>query len=102
MKQVFAWLLALTMLAGLSACGGSGTAEAPEAEETRTVTDVWNREVEIPGEVDSIVCLGSMAPRFAAYLDVVDMMVGAEDMTITGLCKDGATVTIFENGEWAL
>ena len=79
MKQVFAWLLALTMLAGLSACGGSGTAEAPEAEETRTVTDVWNREVEIPGEVDSIVCLGSMAPRFAAYLDVVDMMVGAEE-----------------------
>ena len=82
MKQVFAWLLALTMLAGLSACGGSGTAEAPEAEETRTVTDVWNREVEIPGEVDSIVCLGSMAPRFAAYLDVVDMMVGAEDSDI--------------------
>ena len=31
-----------------------------------------------------------------------DVMVGAEDMTITGLCKDGATVTIFENGEWAL
>ena len=31
-----------------------------------------------------------------------DVMVGAEDMTITGLCKDGRTVTIFENGEWAL
>lgn len=31
-----------------------------------------------------------------------DVMVGAEDMTITGLCRDGATVTIFENGEWAL
>ena len=31
-----------------------------------------------------------------------DMMVGAEDMTITGLTRDGQTVTIFENGEWAL
>ncbi|WP_294528626.1 aminopeptidase [uncultured Allofournierella sp.] len=31
-----------------------------------------------------------------------DVMVGAEDMTITGLTKTGETVTIFENGEWAI
>ena len=31
-----------------------------------------------------------------------DVMVGSADMTITGLCKDGRTVTIFEGGEWAL
>ena len=31
-----------------------------------------------------------------------DMMVGAEDMTITGLTRDGRTVTIFKQGEWAL
>ena len=31
-----------------------------------------------------------------------DVMVGAEDMTITGLTKSGETVTIFENGEWAI
>lgn len=30
-----------------------------------------------------------------------DVMVGAPDMTITGLTKTGETVTIFENGEWA-
>lgn len=30
-----------------------------------------------------------------------DVMVGAADMTITGLTKTGETVTIFENGEWA-
>lgn len=53
-----------------------------EAQATRIITDVWNREVEIPLKVDTIVCLGSMAPRFAAYLDVVDMMVGAEDSDI--------------------
>lgn len=30
-----------------------------------------------------------------------DVMVGAADMTITGITKDGGTVSIFENGEWA-
>ena len=58
----------------------SACAEA--SSQTRMVTDVWNRHVEIPNDVDSIICLGSMAPRFAAYLDVVDMMVGAEDVDI--------------------
>ncbi len=30
-----------------------------------------------------------------------DVMVGSADMTITGLTKQGETVLIFENGEWA-
>lgn len=30
-----------------------------------------------------------------------DIMVGAQDMKITGLTKTGETVLIFENGEWA-
>lgn len=62
----------------------SAVAFAETMPQTRVVTDVWNREVEIPYEVNSIICLGSMAPRFAAYLDVVDMMVGAEDVDING------------------
>ena len=48
------------------------------ADDARTVVDVWNREVEIPAEVDSIVAVGSMGPRMAAYLGVVDMLAGAE------------------------
>ena len=48
------------------------------ADDARTVVDVWNREVEIPAEVDSIVAVGSMGPRMAAYLGVVDMLSGAE------------------------
>ena len=46
--------------------------------ETRTITDVWGREIEIPVEVESIITLGSGAPRIAAYLDVMDMLVGSE------------------------
>lgn len=77
MKKMLAALLALAMLLAMAV---SASAEA--TPETRIVTDVWNREIEIPYEVKSIVCLGSMGPRFAAYLDVVDMMVGAEDSDI--------------------
>lgn len=77
MKKTLAALLALVMLFAMAV---SASAEA--TPETRIVTDVWNREIEIPYEVKTIVCLGSMGPRFAAYLDVVDMMVGAEDSDI--------------------
>lgn len=31
-----------------------------------------------------------------------DVMVGAEDTEITGLCRDGRTVQIFKGGEWVL
>lgn len=99
MKKIFALLLALAMVLSMAACGAkepTAATEAPKVEasaqteaapventpETRIVVDVWNREVEIPYEVESIICLGSMGPRFAAYLDVVDMMVGAEDCDI--------------------
>jgi len=85
MKKQIALLLAAAM-AGLTACGGTGEAEeGAQTSETRVVTDVWNRQVEIPEKVESIVCLGSMAPRFAAYLDVVDMMAGAEDSDLKGM-----------------
>lgn len=85
MKRQIALLLAAAM-AGLTACGGAGeAAKGAQTSETRVVTDVWNRQVEIPEKVESIVCLGSMAPRFAAYLDVVDMMAGAEDSDLKGM-----------------
>ena len=48
----------------------------------RIIRDVWNREVEIPADVGKIAAIGSMGPRMAAYLDAVDMLVGAEDSDI--------------------
>ena len=80
MKKIIALLLTWALLAALPApCLADGQPG------TRTVTDVWGRQVEIPEKVETIVCLGSMAPRFAAYLDVVDMMVGAEDSDINAM-----------------
>lgn len=29
-----------------------------------------------------------------------DVMVGSKDMKVTGICENGETVSIFENGEW--
>ena len=89
-KKITAIILALAALLSLAACGSSSAPEqsaAPAQEntaqeavpETRIVADTWGREVEIPYTVESIICLGSGAPRMAAYLDVVDMMVGVED-----------------------
>ena len=58
---------------------------APAQSETRTVFDVWGREVEIPVNVGSIVTLGSGAPRLAAYLDAMHMQVGSEQYLQQGV-----------------
>ena len=58
-----------------SSCGQQSGSDG----ETRLVADVLGREVEIPVKVESIITLGSGAPRLAAYLDVMDMLVGAEE-----------------------
>jgi len=66
----------------LSACASAAyrqevTAIVPETE-TRIVVDVWGREVDIPVNVETIITLGSGAPRLAAYLDVMHMLAGSE------------------------
>ena len=78
-----AFLSLLLSLALLASCAGGGQnssgsvsgssdiAQTPDG--TRTVTDVWGREVAVPETVTSIVCVGSGAPRIAAYLDVMDI-----------------------------
>lgn len=77
---LLAAMLCLSLFAGCADAGGEDGA-------TRTVKDTWGREVEIPEKVETIVCLGSGAPRIAAYLGVMDMLVGAEDHD-----KKGVTV----------
>lgn len=81
MKRIISMLLAAMLCLGLFAgCATTDQEDGP----SRIVKDTWGREVEIPEKVDSIVCLGSGAPRIAAYLGVMDMLVGAEDHDIKG------------------
>ncbi|MCI8600052.1 MAG: ABC transporter substrate-binding protein [Oscillospiraceae bacterium] len=69
---------AILLVSSFASCGSSPSGGSPSSG-TRVVTDVWGREVEIPAEVSSIVCLGSGAPRMAAYLEAVDMLAGVEE-----------------------
>lgn len=70
-RKTLVLLLALAVIWSFPAYGAS--------EGTRTVVDVWGRAVEIPTEVKTIICLGSGAPRIAAYLNAVGMMIGNEE-----------------------
>lgn len=79
MKKCISFLLAAILCLGLLA--GCATPE-DNGDKTRIVKDTWGREVEIPETVDAIICLGSGAPRIAAYLGVMDLLVGAEDHDI--------------------
>ena len=95
--------LAIFMALNLCGCGRNDTAadnpgkeervvaaevqtpEKPEkgdkAEEasTRTVTDMLGREVEIPTEINTIICNGSNALRMVSYLRATGLMVGVEE-----------------------
>lgn len=90
--RLLALLLAACMTAGMAACGSDGTKtenkdtdtkkEAQDTEEKdgkRTIVDSMDREVEIPAEVDSIVCLNVTSLRYTCYMQAQDLVVGVED-----------------------
>lgn len=47
---------------------------------TRTITDIWGREVEIPTEVNSIICTGCGTLRLMCYAQAQDLVVGVEEL----------------------
>ncbi len=46
---------------------------------TRIVKDAVGREVEIPKEVKSIICVGVGSLRFTSYMQATDLVVGVEE-----------------------
>ena len=73
-KKLAALALALTMILALAACGAAEAepdVTSPQGSSSAgsyTVTDIFGREVEIPGEVQSVAALGSAA-RLLCYMD---------------------------------
>lgn len=85
-------LLAVCMATGMTACGTKnsenenekqGPKQETQQEEkkdgTRTIVDSMERKVEIPEEVDSIVCLNVTSLRYTCYMQAEDLVVGVED-----------------------
>ena len=77
-NKILTLMLTLIITFSLAACGSEAGQPYGDAD-TRIVTDVWGRQVEIPVNVETIITLGSGAPRIAAYLNAMDMLVGAEE-----------------------
>lgn len=85
-------LLAVCMATGMTACGTKNSENENEKQEskqetqqeekkdgTRTIVDGMERNVEIPEEVDSIVCLNVTSLRYTCYMQAEDLVVGVED-----------------------
>ena len=70
MKRIVrAWALALMCLA---------LALPAVAEEMRVLTDAAGREVEIPAQVERVVCTGVGALRYTCYVGAQELVVGVE------------------------
>lgn len=90
--RMIGMLLAVCMVTGMTACGTKNSEKENEKQEskqetqqeekndgTRTIVDGMDREVEIPEEVDSIVCLNVTSLRYTCYMQAEDLVVGVED-----------------------
>ena len=76
MKKIIALLLVAVFCISLFAgCSTSGT----NSGDTRTIIDSKGRQVEVPKEVESIVCVGVGALRYTCYVGASDLVVGVED-----------------------
>jgi iron complex transport system substrate-binding protein len=57
----------------------TATETASAASDTRTVTDMASREVEVPTTVERVIGIGTGGLRLLSYLDATDMVVGVEN-----------------------
>lgn len=70
-------LLAVLMVLACTACGAKTNDDA--SGDVRTLTDGKNRTVEVPKQVDRVVCVGVGALRYSCYVGAADRAVGVED-----------------------
>ena len=76
MKKLISLILIVCVV--LAAFAGCASDSGPR-EASRMITDSLGRQVEIPEEVESIVCVGVGALRYSCYVGAADLVVGVED-----------------------
>lgn len=93
MKKRISFLLVLAMVLTMAACGNTANAPTTEASsaaaetlglteaapESRVIADAAGRTVEIPAEVNQVVCVGVGALRYTCYVGGADRVIGVED-----------------------
>ncbi len=78
MLKKFFGLVMILFIIGFCGCINT-TTEHNEKSKTITITDLYGRTVEIPKDVNRIVCLGPGCLRLIVYLNATDKVVGVED-----------------------
>ena len=77
------WICLLLAVLTLLACTACGVKTNDGASgDVRTLTDSKNRTVEVPKQVDRVVCVGVGALRYSCYVGAADRVVGVEDYEI--------------------
>ena len=76
MKKIVAAFL--TVILCLSLFAGCATTQISTGS-TRLITDSAGRQVEVPEQIKSIVCVGVGALRYSCYVGAQDLVVGVED-----------------------
>ncbi len=79
LRMVTAVITVLAVLCTTLSCSKKDAESAAVSNETRVVTDMLGRQVEIPAKINTIICTGSNALRMVSYLQATDKMVGVED-----------------------
>ena len=79
MKKLISLVLAVVLCLGLFAgCTEPNSTEGND----RTITDSLGRVVEIPENVESVVCVGVGALRYTCYMGAQDLVIGVEDYEV--------------------
>jgi iron complex transport system substrate-binding protein len=78
-KSIILWTSLYLIIAG---CSRTAPDSAAPAAGQKTVTDISGRQVSIPAEVKSIICVNVGALRFTSYMGAVDLVIGVEQNEI--------------------
>ena len=90
LKKLIGLLIALIVAVGFCGCMNGTNANADTTAQTQgstvsedagtvKITDMLGREVEVPKDVNKIVCVGPGCLRLITYLKATDKVVGVED-----------------------
>lgn len=82
MKRFVSLMVALLLICDLLVGCGSNSSENANKKDSRTITDCAGVEVEIPENINKIVCTSASAVPFLLGMGVEDKIVGAHGSTL--------------------